>query len=148
MTTDVMTDLLRPRGARPIHPLHGILLGFPFDLFLAGLAADIAYASTYQIQWSNFAAWLNAGGLLVGAFVGLWAIVEAVRFRADRPVRAWTYLAVLLVMWIVGFLNALVYARDAWAVMPAGLWLSVVAALLALVAAWIGYSGLRRGEVI
>lgn len=148
MATDMVTEVFRPRGLRPIHPLHAILLGFPFALFLAGLTADIAYASTYQIQWSNFAAWLNAGGLLVGAFVGLWAIVEAVRFRAERPVRAWTYLAVLLVMWIVGFLNALVHARDAWAVMPAGLWLSVVAALLALVAAWIGYSGLRRGEVI
>lgn len=148
MATDMVTEVFRPRGLRPIHPLHAILLGFPFALFLAGLAADIAYASTYQIQWSNFAAWLNAGGLLVGAFVGLWAIVEAVRFRAERPVRAWTYLAVLLVMWIVGFLNALVHARDAWAVMPAGLWLSVVAALLAFVAAWIGYSGLRRAEVV
>ena len=57
------------------------------------------------------------------------------------------YFLVLLVMWVLGFINALVHAKDAWATMPDGLYLSVVAALLALVAAWIGYSGFRAGEV-
>jgi uncharacterized membrane protein len=50
-------------------------------------------------------------------------------------------------MWVLGFVNAFVHAKDAWATMPEGLYLSAVAALLALVAAWIGYSGFRTREV-
>ena len=50
-------------------------------------------------------------------------------------------------MMAVGFINALVHAKDGWAAMPAGLWLSVVVTLLALIASWIGYTGLRAREV-
>jgi uncharacterized membrane protein len=50
-------------------------------------------------------------------------------------------------MWVLGFVNALVHAKDAWATMPEGLYLSVITTLLALVAAWIGYSGFRGREV-
>jgi uncharacterized membrane protein len=50
-------------------------------------------------------------------------------------------------MWGLGFVNALVHAKDAWATMPEGLYLSAVTAFLALVAAWIGYSGFHAGGV-
>lgn len=50
-------------------------------------------------------------------------------------------------MWVLGFINALVHAKDAWATMPEGLYLSAVTTLLALAAAWIGYSGFRSVEV-
>jgi uncharacterized membrane protein len=50
-------------------------------------------------------------------------------------------------MWVLGFVNALVHAKDAWATMPEGLYLSAIVALLALIGAWIGYSGFRVGEV-
>jgi uncharacterized membrane protein len=54
---------------------------------------------------------------------------------------------VLLAMWVLGFVNALVHGTDAWASMPAGLYLSALAALLAFAAAWIGYSGFHAGDV-
>ena len=40
-----------------------------------------------------------------------------------------------------------VHGKDAWAIMPEGLWLSAVTTLLALIAAWIGYSGFPVREV-
>jgi uncharacterized membrane protein len=132
---------------RPIHPLHAIFLAFPLPLFLSALLSDLAYWSSYHVQWINFAAWLIAGGLLVGAFALLWALVELLRrptARAGRPMR---YFIALLVMWVLGFVNALVHAKDAWATMPEGLYLSMIVTLLALVATWIGYSGLRVVEV-
>jgi uncharacterized membrane protein len=57
------------------------------------------------------------------------------------------YFVLLLVMWVLGFISALVHAKDAWATMPEGLYLSAVTTLLALAAAWIGYSGFRSAEV-
>lgn len=132
---------------RPLHPLHAIFLAFPLPLFLGALVSDFAYRSTFQIQWSNFSSWLIAGGLLVGAFVLLWALVVVLRSTTVARGRSIAYFIVLLAMWVFGFINALVHAKDAWATMPGGLVLSVIATLLALIAAWIGYSWPRAVEV-
>ena len=132
---------------RPLHPLHAILLAFPFPLFLGALLSDLAYRASFQVQWANFASWLIAGGLLVGAFALLWALVDLFRKGHARKGRPTLYFVLLLAMWVIGFVNALVHAKDAWATMPEGLYLSAITALLALGAAWIGYSGFRTREV-
>lgn len=47
--------------------------------------------------------------------------------------------------WLLGLVNAFEHAKDAWAVMPSGLVLSVIVTVLAVVAAWTGLSNLRSG---
>ena len=142
-----MVAVSSPGALRPLHPLHAILLAFPLPLFLGALLSDLAYRSSFQVQWANFASWLIAGGLLVGAFALLWALVDCFAGGTARNGRPIVYFVVLLAMWVLGFVNALVHAKDAWATMPEGLYLSAITTLLALVAAWIGYSGFRAGEV-
>jgi uncharacterized membrane protein len=132
---------------RPLHPLHAILLAFPLPLFLGALLSDLAYRSTFHVQWANFSSWLIAGGLLVGAFAVLWALTNLFRRGTASRGRLIVYFVVLVVMWGLGFVNALVHAKDAWATMPESLYLSAITTLLALVAAWIGYSGFRSGEM-
>ena len=139
-----MATIARSTETRPLHPLHAMLLAFPLALFTGALISDLAYWSTYQIQWANFASWLIFGGLLFGTFALLWSIVGLVRGR--RRGRPLLYFLLLLAMWLLALINALVHARDAWGSMPAGLYLSVIVTLLAVVAAWIGYSGPRTGE--
>jgi uncharacterized membrane protein len=114
---------------------------------MGALLSDLAYRGTFQVQWLNFASWLIAGGLLVGAFALLWALIGVFRHRARRRGRSFVYLVALLAMWVLGFINALVHGKDAWATMPAGLYLSIIVALLALVATWVGYSGFHAEEV-
>ncbi len=143
---NAVVALSAPVPLRPIHPLHAILLSFPFPLFLGTLASDIAYARSFQIQWANFAQWLNAGGLLVGAFVLLWALIGLFRRRARGNRRPVVYFVLVLAMWAAGLVNALVHAKDAFAVMPEGLWLSALAAILALAASWLGFGGVRRAD--
>lgn len=128
----------------PLHPLHAMLLAFPLALFVSGFLFDWAYWSTTHWQWLNFASWMNAGGLFVGAFVVLWALVSLIRSRR----RLWPaiYFGLVLAMWLLGFLNALVHGRDAFGSMPLGLYLSAIVALLAIAAAWIGYSGRHLGD--
>ncbi len=133
------------RGSRiALHPLHAILLSFPVALFAGAVATDITFLNTSEILWSNFSAWLNAGGLAFGALALIWAAVTAIRWRhADR--RPLIYLILLAIMWVVGFVNALLYSRDAWySVTAAGAVLSALTALLALVAAWLAFSGFER----
>jgi len=127
--------------------LHAILLAFPFPLFLGALLSDLTYAQTYQIQWANFSSWLIAGGLVGGGFAMLWAFVDLFRHRSGARFWPLVYFLVLLAMFALGFVNALVHAKDAWATMPEGMYLSAVTTLLALVGAWIGFSGLTTTEV-
>jgi uncharacterized membrane protein len=116
-------------------------------LFLGALLSDIAYARSYQIQWSNFASWLIAGALVFAGFSMLWALVDL--FSASRRGnRAAVYFVLLLATWVLGFINALEHAKDAWAIMPTSLVLSVIVALLACAAAWFGLATVRVGGAI
>ena len=142
-----MVAVASPEALRPLHPLHAILLAFPLPLFLGALLSDLAYRSSFHVQWANFSSWLIAGGLFVGAFAVLWALVNLFRRGMAGKGRLAVYFVVLLAMWGLGFVNALVHAKDAWATMPESLVFSAITTLLALVAAWIGYSGFHVGEV-
>ncbi|MFK3919462.1 DUF2231 domain-containing protein [Pseudomonas fulva] len=125
-------------------PLHALLLAGTVPLFLGAMISDIAYYNSYQIQWSNFAAWLIAGGLVFCGPALLFALANLIsaRRKAGRPT---LYFLLLLVTWVLGLVNAFEHAKDAWAVMPSGLVLSVIVTVLAVVTAWLGLSNLRSG---
>lgn len=127
-----------------LHPLHTLLLAGAVPLFLGALLSDHAYSSSYQIQWSNFASWLIAGALLFAGLALLCAIVGWARTRS-RYRYAFIYPLLLLVTWVVGFINALIHAKDAYAIMPTSLTLSIIVAVLICVTAWIGVTGCHTG---
>ena len=138
MTTLPTYPVVRPG------PLHGALLAGTVPLFLGALLSDIAYGQTYQIQWANFASWLIAGALVFCGFALLFALVNLVRaeHKGGRPV---AYFLLLLGTWVLGLVNAFQHAKDAYAMMPAGLVLSAIVTVLAIVATWIGLTNLRSG---
>lgn len=138
-----MTTLSTYPVVRP-GPLHGTLLAGTVPLFLGALLSDIAYGQTYQIQWANFASWLIAGALVFCGFALLFALVNLVRaeHKGGRPA---AYFLLLLGTWVLGLVNAFQHAKDAYAMMPAGLVLSAIVTVLAIVATWIGLTNLRSG---
>ena len=129
----------------PVRPGHAILFATSVPLFLGALLSDWAYSSTYVIQWTNFASWLNAGALVVVGAALLWSVIAVMRGRTvKRDRRAWLYVGLVAAVFLVGFIGALIHAKDAWAAMPTALILSVIVFLLALIAAWIGLSTGKR----
>lgn len=125
-------------------PLHATLLAGTVPLFLGALISDIAYGQTYQIQWANFASWLIAGALVFCGFALLFALVNLLRaeHKVGRPA---VYCLLLLATWVIGLVNAFQHAKDAYAMMPTGLVLSVVVTVLSVVATWVGLTNLRSG---
>lgn len=121
-----------------LHPIHGVLLGGSLSLFLGGLLSDYAYSNTYHVQWTNFASWLIAGGLVFSGLALLWAAISLFRAHHRRGL-AIVYTLLLFVAWVIGFFNALVHAKDVWASMPDGLILSVIVVLLTCATTWIGF---------
>lgn len=123
--------------------LHATLLAGTVPLFLGALLSDIAYFKSYQIQWSNFASWLIAGGLLFCGLALLFALANLIGARVKRG-QPLVYFLLLLATFALGLINAFQHAKDAWAAMPTGLVLSVIVSLLSLAAVWVGLK-LRSG---
>jgi uncharacterized membrane protein len=121
-----------------------MLMAGTVPLFLGGLLSDIAYAQTYEMQWSNFAAWLIAGGMVFTGFALLWAVIDLFRARGRRG-RSLMCFLLLLATFALGLINSFVHAWDAWAAMPDGLILSAVVVVLAVLANWFGFSSFRMG---
>lgn len=125
-----------------LHPVHAILLSFPIALFMSALASDIAYLNSAEIQWSNLSQWAITGALLFGAPVVVWAILDWIRSRGSAfHRRGAIYLGLVAAMWVLGLINAFKHSHDAWSsVGTLGVLLSVICAVLALAAGWIGHS--------
>ena len=133
-----MNQIFEHRYSLTVYPLHAVFLAGTIPLFLGAALSDAAYAKTFHIQWNNFASWLLVAGLVFAGIALIFAIVDLFRpYQRARGIIL--YFLVLLATWIVGFIDALIHARDAWAGMPTGLVLSIVVTLLACVATWLGF---------
>ncbi len=142
-----MAVIVERRYFHAIHPLHAVFLAGLIPWFLGATLSDVAYARSFEIQWSNFASWFLVGGLVFGGVTLVCAIIEL--FRPDwRASGGVVYFVVLLAAWIVGFLAALMHAHDAWAMMPGGLILSAATLVLACVAAWLGFRSPHAGVTV
>ena len=117
-----------------------------FPLFLGALLSDWAYSVSYQVQWINFASWLIAGALLFLGAALLLTFVRAMLVVATLRRPVWVLFGLILITFVVGFINALVHAKDAGATMPDGLLLSVVVFILVVLSMGYGFAEPRVGE--
>ncbi len=114
-----------------------MLLGAANAFLVSGFLSDWAYFGSTEIQWKNFAGWLIIGGLVFTGFALLWMLVDLVRLPLSRGPRI-VAVVLLLAAFMLGIVNELVHAKDAWASMPEALILSGVVAALAIAATAIG----------
>ena len=132
---------------RPLsHPVHIVLLVSTLPLSLGAFLGDWAYSASYQTQWINFASWLIAGALVFLGAALVWTVIDALRSDAPRGRAIWIFVGLIVTTFVVGFINALVHAKEAGATMPAGLVLSVITLILAAASIWHGFAGPRTGE--
>lgn len=126
-----MNAIPYPRGSLLANAIYGLLNPLPFGFFVAGLIFDVLYARTADVLWNNGAAWLNAFGLMLAIvprlinLVRVWITARVYATPADKA-GFWLYLVAI----IVAIVNAFVHSRDAYAVVPASVWLSACTVLL------------------
>jgi len=122
--------------ARAAAPLYLLLFPIPVVCFVAALVTDIAYSKSAYLMWLHFSEWLIAAGLVFGALAALVLLVEFLASRSIRTGRfGWAHLVLFYAALLVELINALVHTIDGWtAVVPTGMTLSIVGAILALAA--------------
>jgi uncharacterized membrane protein len=103
----------------------------PFGCFVAALVFDVTYARSAQIMWTKAAAWLITIGLLAAVLprlINLAQVWFTARRRSTSADRIDFWLNALAI--VVAIFNAFVHSRDAYAVVPAGQWLSALTVAL------------------
>ncbi|TWI70031.1 putative membrane protein [Pseudoduganella lurida] len=122
MTSSTSSSRFRVSSA-----VFNLLDPIPFGFFVATLIFDVIYASNANVMWAKSASWLVSMGLLFAIIPQLinlawvWFSKRRVRTRG-AAINFW-----LNVIGIVAALiNAFVHSRDAYAVIPDAVWLSVV----------------------
>jgi uncharacterized membrane protein len=56
------------------------------------------------------------------------------------------FVGAIAATFVVGFIGALIHAKDAAATMPAGLYLSAVVLILTVITIWLGFAGHRARD--
>lgn len=124
-----------PHRSALANGIYGLLDPIPFGMFVAALIFDITYAKTAVMLWVQSASWLLAIGLLFAVIprlinmVQVWITSRRFATRADR-IDFWLNLLAI----IAALFNALVHTRDAYSVVPAGVWLSLFTVILLSIA--------------
>ena len=130
-----MSSLAASQRSAIANAIYGLLNPIPFGFFVAALIFDIVYANTAVVLWVNSAAWLIAIGLLFAVIprlinlVQVWITSRRFATRADR-VDFWLNLFAI----IAAIFNAFVHTRDAYAVVPTSVWLSLCTVTLLSIA--------------
>jgi uncharacterized membrane protein len=141
-------EMARSIGTAPMRgPLHPFFVGLGGALLMAALFTDLMYSSNSLMQWANFSAWLITGGLILALLSAIVLIVDLALRRAG-PIR-WLDFGLLAAAAILSIVNVFVHTRDAWtSVMPTGITLSAIVAILLLVAGLRGWRVTAvRGDV-
>jgi uncharacterized membrane protein len=132
--SDVKGDVMTPSRL-----FHAPLVASGATLLIAALVTDVLYWRTALTQWENFSIWLITGGLLLAAVAGLALLLDLALRRAGRM--HWLDFALLTIAALLSVLNAFIHSRDGYtAVVPQGLALSAIVAVLLLAAGWRGWS--------
>lgn len=124
---------LRATSPRSVvaNAIYSVLNPLPYGFFVAALIFDIVYAETAVVLWGKGAAWLISIGLVFAIIprvvnvVQVWLTLRRTLPFADK-LDFWLNLLAI----IAAILNAFVHTRDAYSVIPAGVWLSACTVVL------------------
>lgn len=122
------------------HPLHPMLVTFPIALFLCALGADAAFLLTADAFWARVSLWLLGVGTATGVVAGISGAVELLAISGIRRRGAsWSHFVSAVMLLSVGFINWFWRIDDpVRAIVPNGIGLSLLGALLVAVSGWLG----------
>jgi uncharacterized membrane protein len=130
-----MSSRAAPRRSVVAHAIYELLNPVPFGFFVAALIFDIIYARSAEVMWGKGAAWLVTFGLLFAVIPRLINLVQVwITGRRYSTSAAKLDFWLNLFAIVAAIFNAFMHSRDAYAVVPAGVWLSVGTVILLSIA--------------
>jgi uncharacterized membrane protein len=122
------------------HPLHPMMVTFPIAFLTTALGSDLAYFFFGDPFWARMSLWLIGIGTFAGIGAGVTGAVELLWVQGiRRRTAAWSHFIAAVMLLSIGFANWLLRLEDAEAaLLPWGLYLSALGAMLVGLAGWLG----------
>jgi uncharacterized membrane protein len=132
------------------HPIHPMLIPFPIVFLVTAFVTDIAAWQTGNMTWATVSMWLLGAAIVMALVAAVFGFTD---FFGEAQIRAisaaWQHMIGNLIAVVLALINF--YIRYKNGVMPgatgAGIWLSLVTALLLLFNGWKGWELVYRGHV-
>ncbi|TCL32278.1 putative membrane protein [Azotobacter chroococcum] len=130
---------IRSRAALGGHPLHPMMIHFPVAALFGLVASDLGYLLSGDPFWARASLWLAGVGAFGGWLASIAGLVDlfSVR-RIRRLITGWCHAILAVMMLSLASLNWLQRYLAAEQILPWGLYLSLLTALLIVLAAWLG----------
>ena len=126
------------------HHLHAIAVNFPIAYLTGGLASDLAFWWTGDPFWARVSLWLIGAGFFMGAIAALFGTLEFLLVKEIRHfVSSWSHFLAGITLLAIAAANWWTRLPDAaGAILPWGLFLSLVGA------AGVGWAGWLGGKLV
>ncbi len=131
------------RGSRVAiagHPLHAMMVTFPVAFLMSVAATDVVWILTQDDFWARLSLWLVGAGAISGAAAGLAGTIELLLIPGVRRRGvSWSHFVAAITLISVAFTNwFLRLAGPEELILPWGLMLSLLGAVLVGIAGWLG----------
>lgn len=122
------------------HPIHAMSVAFPIALVVSTLGCDVFYWWSADPFWTRAALWASGAAFMFGILAGLAGTAELLLVPGIRKRAAsWTHaVAAMMLLSIAGANWGLRLQDPEGAVLPVGLFLSVLASVFVGLAGWHG----------
>lgn len=130
-----MTPNVPARPSRTATVVFDLLNPIPYGFFVGALIFDIVYTNSPDVMWFKSAAWLISIGLFFAIVPRLINLFHVWWPRGITPGLTkgkgafWTNLLAI----VAAIVNAFVHSRDAYGVVPEGVWLSALTVALLVI---------------
>jgi uncharacterized membrane protein len=122
------------------HPIHPIIVIFPIAFLSGAAGADLGYWVTEDYFWARAAVWLLGLGILSGVAAAVIGMADFINIpRVRHRTAGWAHMvlnASALVLSIINF--SLRFGQPQAAILPVGIILSWLVAVLLLASGWFG----------
>lgn len=121
------------------HPLHAMTVHFPIALVFVTVAIDVLYWWSGDAFWLRAGLWSSGGAFFMGVAAGLVGTIELLAVAGIRErVASWAHAIAAIMLIAIAGLNWGLRATDSIDVVPHGLLVSMLAAVVTGMAGWHG----------
>ncbi|MBD2460908.1 DUF2231 domain-containing protein [Oscillatoria sp. FACHB-1407] len=131
------------------HPLHPVIVTFPIAFLVGVVATDAAYWLLGDSFWARASFWLIVAGLITGVVAALTGMMDFLRIPRVRERKAgWAHMIGNVAALGFSVVNLLIRLNNVQgAVVPVGLIISAVVAILLGVTGWYGGELVYRHKI-
>ena len=147
--TRTSTEEIHSRATIQGHPIHPMIIVFPIASLAGALVTDIVFATSREPFWAQASLWLIAAGVVTGAIAAVFGVIDFLGNSRIRSLRAaWVHAGGNVIAMVLAIINLLMRLNNpADSIVPLGLLISALIAVLLVVTGWFGGELVYRHKV-